>query len=152
VDRGVHPAKLKRFGRHKSFDLLGEYLEFGDLLKGHPLSRGCNRSLPQRRITRCFQQLLHQTQAFEPGGKLFRRDGRELILVWLGIGCGIGFDPRHQHSGVEPDLLRVEHLANLSDKHRQFVRELRMGRGGFGKIQELSRDEVLEGRPRSESL
>ncbi len=34
LDRGIHPAKLKRLGRHKSFDVLGEYLEFGD----HPLS------------------------------------------------------------------------------------------------------------------
>ena len=38
VDRGVHPAKLKRLGRHKSFGVLGEYLEFGDLLEGHALS------------------------------------------------------------------------------------------------------------------
>jgi integrase len=38
MDRGVHPAKLKRLGRHKSFDVLGEYLEFGDLFEGHPLT------------------------------------------------------------------------------------------------------------------
>jgi integrase len=38
MDRGVHPARLKRLGRHKSFDVLGEYLEFGDLFEGHPLS------------------------------------------------------------------------------------------------------------------
>jgi integrase len=38
MDRGVHPAKLKRLGRHKSFDVLGEYLEFGDPFEGHPLS------------------------------------------------------------------------------------------------------------------
>ena len=38
MDRGIHPAKLKRLGRHKSFDVLGEYLEFGDLFEGHPLS------------------------------------------------------------------------------------------------------------------
>lgn len=38
MDAGVHPAKLKRLGRHKSFDVLGEYLEFGDLFEGHPLS------------------------------------------------------------------------------------------------------------------
>ena len=38
MDAGVHPAKLKRLGRHKSFDVLGEYLEFGDLFDGHPLS------------------------------------------------------------------------------------------------------------------
>jgi integrase len=38
MDRGIHPAKLKRLGRHKSFDVLGEYLEFGDLFEGHPLN------------------------------------------------------------------------------------------------------------------
>jgi integrase len=38
MERGIHPAKLKRLGRHKSFDVLGEYLEFGDLFEGHPLS------------------------------------------------------------------------------------------------------------------
>jgi hypothetical protein len=38
MEAGVHPAKLKRLGRHKSFDVLGEYLEFGDLFEGHPLS------------------------------------------------------------------------------------------------------------------
>lgn len=38
MDRGVHPAKHKRLGRHKSFDLLGDYLEFGVLFEGHPLS------------------------------------------------------------------------------------------------------------------
>jgi transposase len=38
MDRGEHPAKLKRLGRHKSFDVLGEYLEFGDLFEGHPLN------------------------------------------------------------------------------------------------------------------
>lgn len=38
MEAGVHPAKLKRLGRHKSFDVLGEYLEFGDLFDGHPLS------------------------------------------------------------------------------------------------------------------
>jgi hypothetical protein len=35
---GAHAAQLKRLGRHKSFDVLGEYLEFGDLFEGHPLS------------------------------------------------------------------------------------------------------------------
>ena len=29
--------QLKRLGRHKSFDVLGEYLEFGNLFDGHPL-------------------------------------------------------------------------------------------------------------------
>jgi site-specific recombinase XerC len=38
MDKGEHPAKLKRLGRHKSFNVLGEYLEFGDLFEGHPLS------------------------------------------------------------------------------------------------------------------
>jgi site-specific recombinase XerC len=38
MERGIHPAKLKRLGRHKSFDVLGEYLEFGDLFEGHPLT------------------------------------------------------------------------------------------------------------------
>ena len=38
MERGIHPAQLKRLGRHKSFDVLGEYLEFGDLFEGHPLS------------------------------------------------------------------------------------------------------------------
>lgn len=37
MDCGVHPADLKRLGRHKSFDVLGEYLEFGDLFERHPL-------------------------------------------------------------------------------------------------------------------
>lgn len=34
---GVHPAKLKQLGRHKSFDVLGEYLEVGDRFEDHPL-------------------------------------------------------------------------------------------------------------------
>lgn len=38
MSRGAHPAQLKRLGRHKRFDTLGEYLEFGDLFDGHPLS------------------------------------------------------------------------------------------------------------------
>ena len=38
IERGTHPAKLKRLGRHMSFYVLGEYLEFGDLFEGHPLS------------------------------------------------------------------------------------------------------------------
>ena len=39
MDRGIHPAPLKCLGRHKSFDVLGEYLEFADLFDGHPLTR-----------------------------------------------------------------------------------------------------------------
>ena len=38
MQAGAHAAQLKRLGRHKSFDVLGEYLEFGDLFEGHPLS------------------------------------------------------------------------------------------------------------------
>jgi hypothetical protein len=38
MENHVHPADLKRMGRHKSFDVLGEYLEFGDLFERH-LSR-----------------------------------------------------------------------------------------------------------------
>jgi hypothetical protein len=34
---GAHAAQFKRLGRHKSFDVLGEYLEFGNLFEGHPL-------------------------------------------------------------------------------------------------------------------
>lgn len=37
IDRGVHPRQMKRLGRHKSYDVLEEYLEFGDLFEGHPL-------------------------------------------------------------------------------------------------------------------
>ncbi len=35
---GVHPAKLKRLGRHKSFDVLGGYRELGDLFERHSLT------------------------------------------------------------------------------------------------------------------
>jgi hypothetical protein len=38
MEAGIHPAKLKHLGRHKSFDVLGEYLEVGDLFDCHPLS------------------------------------------------------------------------------------------------------------------
>jgi integrase len=37
MEGGIHPADLKRLGRHKSFDVLGEYLEFGDLFDRHAL-------------------------------------------------------------------------------------------------------------------
>jgi integrase len=37
MQRGAHAAQLRRLGRHKSFDVLGEYLEFGDLFADHPL-------------------------------------------------------------------------------------------------------------------
>jgi hypothetical protein len=38
MDRGAHPARFKRLGRHKSFDVLGDYLAFGDLFERHPLT------------------------------------------------------------------------------------------------------------------
>ena len=38
MDRGVHPTKLKRLGRHKSYAVLDEYLEAGDPFDGHPLA------------------------------------------------------------------------------------------------------------------
>jgi len=37
MEAGAHAAQLKRLGRHKTFDVLGEYLEFGNLFDGHPL-------------------------------------------------------------------------------------------------------------------
>ena len=37
MDRGAHPTQLKRLGRHESFDVLGEYLELGNLFEGRPL-------------------------------------------------------------------------------------------------------------------
>ena len=39
MDQGEHPARLKRLGRHKTFDVLGEYLELGDQFENHPLRR-----------------------------------------------------------------------------------------------------------------
>ena len=38
MDLGVHPARLKRLGRHRSYAVLDEYLEHGDPFEGHPLS------------------------------------------------------------------------------------------------------------------
>lgn len=38
MELGAHAAQLRRLGRHKSFDVLGEYLEFGNLFDNHPLS------------------------------------------------------------------------------------------------------------------
>jgi hypothetical protein len=37
MEAGTHAAQLERLGRHKSFDVLGEYLEFGNLFDGYPL-------------------------------------------------------------------------------------------------------------------
>jgi integrase len=38
MDRGVHPTRLKQFGRHKSYAVLDEYLELGDPFESHPLT------------------------------------------------------------------------------------------------------------------
>lgn len=38
MDQGVHPTRLKQLGRHKSYAVLDEYLQFGDPFEGHPLS------------------------------------------------------------------------------------------------------------------
>jgi site-specific recombinase XerD len=38
MERGAHAAQLRRLGRHKTFDVLGEYLEFGNLFDQHQLS------------------------------------------------------------------------------------------------------------------
>lgn len=38
MQRGAHPAQLKRLGRHESFGVLGEYLAHGDLLDPHALA------------------------------------------------------------------------------------------------------------------
>jgi hypothetical protein len=37
MPQNAHPGQHKRLGRHKTFDVLGEYLEFGDLFEAHPL-------------------------------------------------------------------------------------------------------------------
>ncbi len=39
MQQGAHLAQLKRFGQHQSFNMLGEYLEFGDLFSNHPLGK-----------------------------------------------------------------------------------------------------------------
>ena len=38
MDLGVHPARLKRLGRHRSYAVMDEYLEHGDPFDSHPLS------------------------------------------------------------------------------------------------------------------
>ena len=38
MDQGVHPTRLKQLGRHKSYAVLDEYLQFGDPFDGHPLA------------------------------------------------------------------------------------------------------------------
>ena len=38
MDLGVHPTRLKRLGRHKSYAVMDEYLELGDPFDGHPLN------------------------------------------------------------------------------------------------------------------
>jgi hypothetical protein len=37
MNQKAQAVQLKRLGRHKTFDVLGEYLEFGDLFEAHPL-------------------------------------------------------------------------------------------------------------------
>ncbi len=38
MDRGVHPSRLKRLGRHRSYAVLDKYLEHGDPFEAHPLA------------------------------------------------------------------------------------------------------------------
>lgn len=38
MERGEHPVRLKGLGRHKTFNVLGEYMEVGDPFEGHPLN------------------------------------------------------------------------------------------------------------------
>ena len=38
MDLGVHPARLKRLGRHRSYAVMDDYLEHGDPFDSHPLS------------------------------------------------------------------------------------------------------------------
>jgi len=38
TDGGIHSAKLKHVGHRKSFDIVAEHLELGDLFDGHPLN------------------------------------------------------------------------------------------------------------------
>ena len=38
MDLGVHPARLKRLGRHRSYAVMDAYLEHGDPFDSHPLS------------------------------------------------------------------------------------------------------------------
>jgi len=37
MEAGAPAAQLKRLGRHKNFDVLGKYLEFGTLFESHAL-------------------------------------------------------------------------------------------------------------------
>lgn len=41
MDRGEHPTNVKRLGRYKSFDVLGEYSEFSDLFARGSCSTAC---------------------------------------------------------------------------------------------------------------
>ncbi|MTJ93980.1 MAG: tyrosine-type recombinase/integrase [Desulfovibrio sp.] len=38
MENHAQPARLKRLGRHKSYAVMDEYLEFGDLFESHPLN------------------------------------------------------------------------------------------------------------------
>jgi hypothetical protein len=44
MEAGAHAAQLKRLSRHKSFDVLGEYLEFGQpVRRASPAPNCCSR-------------------------------------------------------------------------------------------------------------
>jgi hypothetical protein len=38
MERGIHRAELKQLGRYKTFNVLGQHLEFRDLFDQHPLN------------------------------------------------------------------------------------------------------------------
>ncbi len=38
MEQGIHPTRLKQLGRHKSYNVLDEYLEFGEPFMNHPLN------------------------------------------------------------------------------------------------------------------
>lgn len=38
TDQGVHPTRLRQLGRHHSYAVLDEHLQFGDPFDGHPLA------------------------------------------------------------------------------------------------------------------
>jgi hypothetical protein len=60
MERGVHPVTLKRPGRHKSFDALGEYLFDADPLSGvhsaAPRQSGHPLTAIDRRRCKCISQ------------------------------------------------------------------------------------------------
>jgi integrase len=38
MDRGIHPTRLKKLARHKTYAVLDEYIEMGELFEDHPLA------------------------------------------------------------------------------------------------------------------